>query len=53
MMMAWAVANLMNSTGNYKTPIKPADLIGEKPAKRIKKRTSQEEVAALQQRFGG
>ena len=54
--MAWAVANLMNASGNMKKQVTAHELIGEKPPERKRQaRTGnlKEERDALRKRFGG
>lgn len=49
---AQAVANLMNSTGNFKTPVTVDDLLGREIPDR-KQIDRQEDMEALTSRFGG
>jgi len=53
--MAWAVANLMNASGNMKKQVTAHELIGEKPPERIRqvRGNLKEEREALKRRFGG
>ena len=51
--IAWAVAHLMNVSGNVKKQITAGELLGESPPVEQKQKTSTQDLEALTRRFGG
>lgn len=51
--IAWAVAHLMNVSGNMKKQVSVGDLLGEAPQLPQKKQNSQKDLEELTRRFGG